>query len=184
MRKIVVSEFMSLDGVVEAPEKWHFPYITDDMMAVTQEQINSLDVMLMGRNTYNDHAGFWPTQTNNEFGIAAKLNSAPKFVVSSTLDKADWNNTTIIRGNVIEEITRLKQQGDGTIGIDGSVTLIQALIEADLVDEYHLMIHPIVIGQGKRLFSEGLNTTKLKLVDTKTFSGGVVLLVYQRDRSQ
>jgi dihydrofolate reductase len=161
MRKIIVSEFMSLDGVIEAPEKWHFPFVTDDMMEEVMAQLLGADAMLYGRQTYQDFAGFWPTQTTDESGVAAKLNNAPKFVVSSTLEKADWNNSTLI------------------IGMTGSATLIQSLLPTGLIDELRLLIHPIVVGSGKRLFKDGMESGTLKLIESKTYSGGVVLLVYQ-----
>jgi dihydrofolate reductase len=179
MRKIIVSEFVTLDGVMEAPETWQFPYYSDDMGEVIKAQILASDAMLLGRVTYEVFAAYWPSQTNNEFGIADKLNSSPKFVVSSTLQKAEWNNSTLIKGNVAEEISKLKQQPDGNIRITGSATLVQSLMQADLIDEYQLMVHPVVLGSGKRLFRDGSDTLKLKLLDTKTFSKGVVLLCYQ-----
>jgi dihydrofolate reductase len=165
---------------MEAPEEWQFPYLSDDLGKFIQEEIHSLDAQLLGRVTYEIFAGSWPTMTNNEFGIADKLNSMPKFVVSSTLTKADWNPSTIISGNVAEEIRKLKQQPVGNIGITGSTTLVQSLMEADLIDEYHLQVYPIVLGKGRRLFKDGVDK-KLKLVDSKTFSSGVVALIYQRD---
>lgn len=182
MRKIIVSQFISLDGVVEAPETWHFPYLSDDMSAQIQEDVLASDAFLYGRLTYNDMAGFWPTQTQNEYGIADKINSAPKYVVSSTLATVEWNNSTLIKSNAVEEIAKLKAQPGGNLGITGSVSLIQALMQANLVDEYRLMVHPIVVGSGKRLFNDGMNKTELKLVETKTFSSGVIFLVYQPDR--
>lgn len=182
MGKIVVSEFLTLDGVMEAPEKWQFPFLSDDLMQQNQTDILATDAMLLGRVTYEAFAAFWPTQTNNEFGIADKLNSAPKFVVSATLEKAEWNNSTLVRGNVVEEIANLKQRLAGNIGITGSATLVQALLEANLIDEYRLVVHPIIVGSGKHLFPEGLDKTTLKLVETKTFSSGVVTLIYRPDR--
>src|SRR5258706_1110376 len=179
MRKIIVSEFMSLDGVMEAPETWHFPYITDDMQEDIKANILALDAALYGRVTYETFAGFWPTQTGNEFGIADKLNNQPKYVVSSTLQKADWKNTTLIKKNVVEEITRLKQQPGGSIGITGSATLIQSLMKTDLIDEIRLYIHPIVVAHGKRLFIDGMDTTGLKLASSRTFDSRDTVLTYQ-----
>ncbi len=176
MGNIVVSEFISLDGVIEAPETWHFPYLSDDMQATINELIHTTDVNLYGRKTYEDFAAFWPTQTNNEFGIADKLNSTPKYVVSSTLDKANWQNTTILR--TMTDVARVKQEIDGTIGITGSAALVQSLMQAGLVDEYQLMIHPIVVGSGQRLFTEEASAN-LQLVASKTFSAGVILLTYR-----
>lgn len=178
MRKIIVSEFITLDGVIESNEKWQFPYFSDDLADFGMKQILALDAILLGRVTYEIFASSWPSRTNNEFGIADKLNSVPKFVVSSTLEKAMWNNSTLIKDDVVQEIGNLKQGSGGDIGITGSATLIQSLMPYDLIDEYRLLVHPIVRGSGKRLFSDESNTT-LKLVETKMFSSGVVLLSYQ-----
>jgi dihydrofolate reductase len=119
------------------------------------------------------------SRTNNEFGVADKLNSAPKFVVSSTLEKVEWNNSTLIREDVAEEIIKLKQQPGGDIAVIGSATLVQSLMHYDLIDEYRLLVHPIVLGSGKRLFPDGVNMTALKLLEAKAFSSGIVLLRYQ-----
>jgi len=180
MRKIIVSEFVTLDGVMESPEKWQFPYYSDDIAEVIKAQILASDAMLLGRVTYEVFAAYWPSQSNNEFGIADKLNSVPKFVVSSTLQKAEWNNSTLIKGNVAEEISKLKQQPGGNIGITGSATLVQSLMQADLIDEHRLMVHPVVLGSGKRLFRDGGNALQLKLFNIQTFSKGVVLLCYKK----
>jgi dihydrofolate reductase len=167
---------------MEAPQNWHFPYISDDMQEAVNAQIHGSDALLYGRVTYEEFASFWPSQTQNEFGIADKLNNTPKYVVSSTLKTADWNNSTLIKGNVAGEIAKLKQQPGGNIGMTGSATLIQILMQADLIDEYQLFVHPIVVGNGKRLFKDGATNSALKLVGNRTFSGGVILLTYQPDR--
>ena len=125
MRKIIVLEFVTVDGVMEAPEKWQFPYLSEDVAEFNKTQLLALDTLLLGRVTYEIFASSWPLRTNNEFGIADKLNSMPKFVVSSTIGKADWNNSTLIRENVIEEIAKLKERDGGDIGIVGSAALIQ-----------------------------------------------------------
>ena len=179
MRKVIVSEFLSLGGIMEAPEKWQFPYVSDDVAEEIRAEIHAAEVSLLGKATYEIFAAYWPFQTNNEFGIADKLNSERKFVVSSTLEKAEWNNSTIISGNVAEEVSMLKQQPGGDIRVVGSATLVQSLMQAGLIDEYRLMVHPLVLGRGKRLFNEGMETTGLKLVEAKAFSSGVVLLRYQ-----
>ncbi len=184
MRKVVVSEFLTLEGVIESPEKWQMSYVSDDVAETIQHQILGYEAMLLGRVTYEVFASYWPLQTNNEFGIADKLNSMPKFVVSSTLAKADWNNTTLIKANVLEEIARLKQQGSGDIHLPGSATLVQTLLQADLIDEYRLQVYPVVLGKGKRLFNEGIDMVALKLVESKTFSSGVVELIYQPDKKE
>lgn len=178
MRKIVVSEFMSLDGVVGEPETWQFPFQTEEMGAITERQTNDTDAFLLGRVTYEVFAGFWPTMKNNEFGVADKYNSVPKYVVSTTLQRADWNNSTLIKSNVIEEIRKLKQQPGGKIGIIGSATLVHSLLEAGLIDEIQVLVHPIVLGKGIRLFVDGYHSP-LKLADSKILSNGVVYLTYQ-----
>jgi dihydrofolate reductase len=178
VRKLIVSEFLTLDGVMEANEKWQFPYFSDDLAEFNKAQILALDTILLGRVTYEIFASSWPYRTHNEFGIADKLNGTPKFVVSSTLKKAEWNNSRLIKENVAQEVSKLKQQPGGDIGITGSATLIQSLMKEELIDEYRLFIHPIVVGSGKRLFHDGGSTT-LKLTGTKMFSSGVVLLSYQ-----
>jgi dihydrofolate reductase len=179
--KISVMEYLTLDGVIEAPEKWQFPYLSDDLVEFNQVAFMGYDAILLGRVTYEIFVGFWPTQTNNEFGLADRLNSLPKFVVSSTLDKAEWNNSTLVREDILGELTRLKQQFTGKIALIGSANLAQSLMEAELVDEYQLQVYPIILGNGQRLFNGPLNTTALQLIETKTFNSGVVHLSYQRE---
>lgn len=179
MCKIVVSEFVSADGVMEAPDVWQFPFQTEEMGAITERQTRDIDAFLLGRVTYEVFAGFWPTMTNNEFGVADKYNSAPKYVVSKTLQKANWNNSTLINSNVIEEIRKLKQQRDGKIGIIGSATLVHSLLDVGLVDEIQVLVHPLVLGKGVRLFADGGRASSMKLADSKILSSGVVYLSYQ-----
>jgi dihydrofolate reductase len=178
MRKIVVSEFLSADGVMEAPDTWQFPFQTEEMGAITERNTSDTDAFLLGRVTYEMFAGFWPIMTNNEFGVADKWNSAPKYVVSTTLQKADWNNSTQIKSNIIEEIRKLKQQPGGKIGIIGSGKLVHSLLDAGLIDELQLLVHPIVLGKGTRLFADGYHSS-MKLADSKILSNGVVYLSYQ-----
>lgn len=177
MRKLVVSEFISLDGVIEAPHMWHFPFITDDMNEHNVAEVNNSDIFLYGRNTFEEFASFWPTTSNNEYGIGDKLNFTEKYVVSKTLQSADWQNTTILRS--VEDVANLKAQGDGKIGMTGSAGLVKSLMEARLIDQFDLLVHPIVVGQGKRLFPEGVAKTPLKLLGTRSFNGGVVLMSFQ-----
>lgn len=178
MRKIVVSEFLSADGVMEAPDTWQFPFQSEEMGAITERQTHDTDAFLLGRVTYEIFAGFWPTMTNNEFGVADKYNSVPKYIVSTTLQKADWNNSTLIQSNVIEEIRTLKQQPGGKIGIIGSAKLVHSLLDAGLIDEVQVLVHPIVLGRGIRLFRDGYHSP-LKLADSKILTNGVVFLSYQ-----
>jgi dihydrofolate reductase len=178
--RIVVSEFITLDGVIEAPDQWSFPYGTDELYQYKLDELMTTDAGLLGRVTYEGFAAAWPESDESDF--ATRLNNMPKYVVSTTLEKAEWNNSHIIRSNVPEEIARLKQQPGNDMAVSGSATLIQTLIRHDLVDEYHLLVYPVVLGKGIRLFQEGA-TTNLKLVESRTFSSGVVLLVYQRERT-
>jgi dihydrofolate reductase len=182
MRKLIVAEFLTVDGVMEASEEWQPPYISEDVAKEIQAAIHASEVLLLGRVTYELFAAYWPAQTNHELGIADKLNSQPKFVVSSTLEKAEWNNTTLISGDVTGEIRKLKQLPGGDIRLIGSATLAQSLMQVGLVDEYWFLIHPVVIGRGKRLFSDGMESAGLTLVESKAFRSGVVLLRYQPDR--
>ena len=179
MRKVTAGLFVSLDGVVESPEKWHFPYFNDEMGEAVGAAISSSDAMLLGRVTYQEFAAYWPGVSSEDEPFATHMNNTPKYVVSKTLDKAEWNNSTLISGNVAEEIIKLKQQPGKNIGITGSATLVQSLLQDDLLDELGLMIHPVVVGSGKRLFQEGGGPKGLKLVDSMTFSTGVVSLTYQ-----
>lgn len=179
MRKVTAGLFVSLDGVVESPEKWHFPYFNDEMGEAVEAAIAASDAMLLGRVTYQEFAAYWPGVSSEDEPFATHMNNTPKYVVSKTLDKAEWNNSTLISGNVAEEITKLKQQSGKNIGITGSATLVQSLLQDDLLDELGLMIHPVVVGSGKRLFQEGGGPKGLKLVDSMTFSTGVVSLTYQ-----
>ena len=179
MRKVTAGLFVSLDGVVESPEKWHFPYFNDEMGEAVEAAISASDAMLLGRVTYQEFAAYWPGVSSEDEPFATHMNNTPKYVVSNTLDKAEWNNSTLISGNVAEAITKLKQQPGKNIGITGSATLVQSLLQDDLLDELGLMIHPVVVGSGKRLFQEGGGPKGLKLVDSMTFSTGVVSLTYQ-----
>jgi dihydrofolate reductase len=184
MRKIIAGEFVSLDGVMEAPNEWHFPYWSDEMGEVVSAQMAATDAMLLGRITFQEFASFWPAQSEDEVPGAAHMNETPKFVVSTTLDNVDaWQNSTLINGDVMDGITHLKQQPGKDIGVTGSATLVQSLLEAGLLDELQLLVHPIVVGHGKRLFRDESKKTGLKLVEAKTFSTGVLALTYQPDRS-
>jgi dihydrofolate reductase len=179
MRKVIAGLFVSLDGVVESPEKWHFEYFNDEMGRAVESQMAESDAMLLGRVTYQEFASYWPSVSAEEQPIAAFMNNTPKYVVSTTLDKAEWQNSTLIKGNVAQEITKLKQQPGRHIGITGSPTLVHSLLQGGLLDELRLLIHPVVVGSGKRLFKDGGELKRLKLVDSTTFSTGVLSLIYQ-----
>jgi dihydrofolate reductase len=178
MRKIVAGLFISLDGVYEAPHEWHFPYFDDAMGKAVDEQMQAADAMLLGRVTYEEFASYWPTSQDDP-ELAAYMNGTPKYVVSSTLKSADWQNTTLIDGdNVVAELKKLKQQPGKNIGITGSGTLVRTLLQEGLLDELRLLVHPIAVGSGKRLFPDGSAQTPLKLVDSQTFDTGVLYLTY------
>lgn len=177
MGKVVVTEYVSLDGVMDEPGKWSFPFWSDEIAKFKSDELSASDAQLLGRVTYQGFAAAWPTMTDTgEFG--ERMNGMPKYVVSTTLETADWNNSTIIRGNVADEVARLKERYDGDILVAGSGELVKTLREHDLVDEYRLMVHPILLGSGKRFFADGGEKT-LNLVDSKTTSKGVVILTYQ-----
>ena len=179
MRRVIAVEFVSLDGVMESPEEWAFSYSNDEMEAVNASGMAASDAMLMGRVTYQKFAGFWADKTNDDVQSADYMNNTPKFVVSTTLEEVEWQNSTLIKGNVAEEITELKQQPGRDIAILGSGTLVRSLLQDDLLDELRLIIHPIVLGSGKRLFEDGGDHKTLELVDSKTFGTGVLYLTYQ-----
>ena len=175
MRKIVVNEYVSLDGVMESPEKWTFQYFNDEVQQIISESFASSDALLLGRVTYQGFADAFSSQSG---GIADVMNSRTKYVVSTTLDKAEWSNSTLIKGNVEEEIMKLKQQPGKDIAISGCATLVQSLIRYNLVDEYSLLVFPIILGTGKRLFDGGVAAT-LTLKETKSLSSGIVFLSYE-----
>ncbi len=185
MRKIIVSEFVTLDGVMEGPGRddpfelagWTMPYANQEIGKFKFDELFASDALLLGRVTYEGFAKAWPTMKNTgEFG--ERMNSIPKYVVSTMVNKADWNNSTIIKKNAADEVLKLKQQSGGNILVAGSAALIGSLMEHNLVDEYRLLIYPVVLGKGKRLFRDDFKT-KLKLIETKTFSSSVVALVYK-----
>jgi dihydrofolate reductase len=191
MRKIVAAEFITLDGVFEAPggadttlpEKrgWSMPFMSDNVGQVIFESMQNSDAMLLGRRTYADFAVFWSAMPADD-PIGQFMNNQTKYVVSTTLDKADWKNSTLIKGNAIEELTRLKQQPGKNISIVGSGTLVQSLLEAGLIDEFELMLCPVVLGVGKRLFREGTSTKTMKVLDVKSFDSGMTFLRLQPEK--
>ncbi|WP_424528751.1 dihydrofolate reductase family protein [Sphaerisporangium viridialbum] len=177
MRKIVAGLFISLDGVVEAPAEWHFPYFSDDMGEVVGGQMAESDTMLLGRRTYQEFAEYWPHQSSDE-PPADYMNGAQKVVVSTTLDKGTWEPTTIISGDVNAQLTALKAQPGKDISITGSPTLVRTLLRDGVLDELRLLLHPIVVGKGQRLFDGAAETTGLTLVSSRTLANGVLYLVY------
>lgn len=179
MRKITAAFFMSLDGVVEAPDKWHFPYFNDEMGAAIGSSMSHADALLMGRVNYQEWASYWPNQSDDGSGFADYMNHTPKFVVSTTLDTVEWQNSTLIKGDFRKEIIKLKEQPGKDITISGSATLVRSLLHEELLDELRLMVHPVVVGSGRRLFDDWNDEKALKLVNSQTFSTGVLDLTYQ-----
>ncbi|MFB4290799.1 dihydrofolate reductase family protein [Nonomuraea sp. ATR24] len=175
MRKIVSGLFISLDGVVEAPDQWHFPYFDDEMGNAVQAMMDGTEAMLLGRRTYEEFASYWPTSTDD---LAGYMNDTPKYVVSNTLTSVtEWQNSTLVTGDLVKEIARLKEQPGGKISMSGSGTLVSSLVREGLLDELHLLLHPIVVGSGKRLFGDGAQAP-LRLTGSQTFASGVLHLTY------
>ena len=173
MRKVVAAEFLSLDGVMESPDKCHFPYFNEEMGQAIGEGFAAADAMLMGRVNYEEWAAFWPGQDPQENPMAAQMNAMQKYVVSTTLEEPlGWQNSTLIGENVAEEIATLKQGEGGDIVISGSGALVRSLLQYGLLDELKLMIHPVVVGGGKRLFEDFGEQKALELVESKTFETG------------
>jgi len=186
MGRIVVTEFASLDGVVEAPGGgedfrhggWSLEINRGEGDKFKLDETMSSEALLLGRVTYEGFAAAWPSRTDDA-GFADKFNSMPKYVVSSTLEDPEWNNSTVLEGDVAEEVAKLKQEHDGDIVVHGSPSLVQMLLEHDLVDEFRLMVFPVVLGSGKRLFGETTDKKPLRLVDSKMVGDGVAILIYQ-----
>lgn len=179
MRKLVSGLFMSLDGVVEAPDQWQFEFFDDDLAAAMATQIAEEDTIVLGRRTYEEWAEYWPNQMDDPY--AEHINPTPKYVVSTTLERAPWgawDNTTLIKSNVAQAITDLKQQPGKNIGIGGSITLVRSLLREGLIDELTLIIHPVAVGRGKRLFHEGDPLTKFELAYSQPTRSGVLILTY------
>jgi dihydrofolate reductase len=191
--KLLVTTFLSLDGVMQAPGGpdedreggfehggWLAPFADEDMGRFVVDWIGRADGFLLGRKTYEIFATYWPRVTDPSDPVARALNTLPKYVASKTLDKVEWNNSTLLRGNVVEEIRKLKTRPGRELQVHGSGGLAQTLIENDLVDEYRLWNFPVVLGSGKRLFGSGAAPATLKLVDSKTTSTGVAINTYDR----
>jgi dihydrofolate reductase len=179
MRKIVASTFLSLDGVMESPDKWHLPFWSDELGEVVGAAMAGSDAMLLGRVTYQEFAGAWSSREMADDPGADHMNNTPKYVVSTTLDTVEWRNSTLLKGDLVEEITKLKQQPGKNISISGSAMLIQSLMRDQLIDEFQLLVHPVVVGHGKRLFADGMQQQTLRLVESKTIANGVLALTYQ-----
>ncbi|WP_351222550.1 dihydrofolate reductase family protein [Streptomyces sp. NPDC002133] len=193
MAKLTLTQFLSLDGVCQAPGGrnedtrggfehggWSFPFADEDFGAFIDGVFDRVGAFLLGRRTYEIFSGYWPQVTDDNDPIASRLNSLPKYVVSTTLEKADWNNSTIISGNVADEVARLKRElGDGELQIHGSGALARSLMAHDLIDEFHLLVFPVVLGSGLRLFADGTMPTRLTLDSSSTTGTGVAIHTYR-----
>ncbi len=184
MRRVVARLFISLDGVTESPDQWQFDSFDEDMGAEVDAHTAATDAILLGRVTYEEWASYWPTSTDETF--ASFINDTPKHVVSTTLEEPlEWQNSTLIEGDLAEAIGDLKRRPGKNIAVEGSPTLVRSLLQNDLLDELALMVHPVVAGRGKRLFEDGGDLKRLKLVDSKTTGSGVAILTYEpRDHTK
>lgn len=194
MRKLVITTFLSIDGVMQAPGApdedrsggfahggWMVPYADEDLGRLVTAWTGQASAFLLGRGTYEIFAAHWPRVTDPQDVIARALNGLPKYVASTTLKAVEWHNTTVIQGDVVEAVRALKREGTGELQVHGSPGLAQTLIANDLIDEYRLWIHPVVLGSGKRLFGAGAVPAALRLsAATKTTSTGVVVHTYER----
>jgi dihydrofolate reductase len=183
MRDILAVEFVSLDGVVEAPERWTGPYMDAEMGQTMEAGMEASDAMLLGRRTYQDFEAYWRDKTAEEEPYAPYINRTQKFVVSRTLTSVDWQNSTLITGNASEEVTRLKGLPGKNITILGSPTLVRSLLRDGLLDRLDLHVFPVVLGAGKRLFEDGIGELPLELLDSRVYKTGVVSLAYAPARS-
>lgn len=179
MRKIVAGLFMTLNGVVESPGTWSIPYLTEEVGQVIGSAMDASDTMLLGRRTYEEWAAYWPDKTAADDPFADYINDVPKVVVSTTLKSVEWRNSTLLGDNIVDEIGKLKQQSGKGIAISGSITLVGSLLRDGLLDELSLLVHPIVLGSGKRLFVDPDGRVQLKLVGARTFDNGVQSVRYQ-----
>jgi dihydrofolate reductase len=189
MGRIVVTEFVSVDGVMEAPggedfkyPGWSFEFDRgEDGDGFKLDETRASEALLLGRRTYEGFARAWPSR---EGEFADMFNSMPKYVVSSTLESPEWNNTTVLNGDVVEEVKKLKQEIDGDIVVHGSAQLVHTLVDNDLVDELRLMVFPVVLGTGKRVFGETSDKKTLRLVDSRTVGEGVPILIFEPAREE
>ena len=176
MRKVVSGLFISLDGVVESPHLWQFDVFDKDMEDAMIKFLADIDTVLLGRVTYQEWAAYWPAADDDGYGDF--INNAPKYVASTTLDRVEWQNSTLITGGVAATINRLKAEPGKTIGVQGSPTLVRSLLSAGLLDELTLMVHPVIAGPGKRLFPGGETLQRMDLIDSRITGSGVAILTY------
>ena len=176
--RLVATEYLSLDGVFEEPGEWSGPFFNDEAAQFKLSELQASDALLLGRNTYEGFAAAWPSMTD-EAGFSDKMNTMPKYVVSSSLDKLEWPGSRLVKGDLAEEIRKLKQEPGQDLLLSGSAQLFNALMQENLIDLYRFMLHPIVLGKGKRLFADGGAERPLTLSECKTFKSGIVILEYE-----
>jgi dihydrofolate reductase len=184
MRKLVVTENITLDGVIDASEGWFAPaggedIDQSDLNATLREQAEAADALLLGRVTFEQFRGYWPLQTDDESGVAEYLDNVSKYVVSSTMKDPGWERSTVLSGDLEDNVRKLRAEPGKDIVATGSITLVHELIALGLVDEYRLFVYPVVLGRGARLFEDATNVPKLELVDSRSFRSGVVLTSYR-----
>jgi dihydrofolate reductase len=183
--QLVVTQNITLDGVIEATGGWFSPAGEEEAVDVAdiedqlREQMKREDGLLLGRATFEQFRGYWPKQTEDTTGITDHLNRVHKYVFSTTLASPEWENTTVLRGPLRDEVETLRRRPGGDLGVTGSISVVRQLIDARLVDEYRLFVYPVVLGRGERLFAEGVDVPKLRLVGAKPFRSGIVLLTYR-----
>lgn len=178
MRLITAAFFISVDGVVEAPHSWHFPYLSPDMAAEVQTQQAGIGALLLGRRTYEEWAAYWPHQDPTD-PLAHRLNTTPKFVASRTLEAVTWQASQLLKGDAVDAVSRLASEDGPPIAVAGSPTLFRSLLSAGLVHELRLVVHPLVLGKGQRLFSDTADKVPLALPDVHLHTNGVAVLVYR-----
>lgn len=182
-RKLVVTENISANGVIEFLDPWFDPgdqTDADDLLEVTREQMAAEGALLLGRHTFETFRSYWPLQTDDQTGVTAHLNRIPKHVLSSTLNDPKWENTVVLTGPLEDEVRALKTGGDGEVGITGSISVVHALLGTDLVDEVRLFVYPVLTSRGRNLVPDGLSMQGLTLRESRPFRSGIVLLTYAR----
>lgn len=196
MRRLIVNEWMTLDGVVQAPMEaeedtsggfqhggWHVPYTDEAFMAWVVKSLNDTEAFLLGRRTYEAFAAHWPNASEEEQPVAGPLNQRPKFVASGTLDEPlQWQNSTLLHGNVADAVRKVKESGTGNLRVIGSTQLVRTLVANDLVDEYQFIIDPVTVGGGKRIFPDDGTLHALELVDSEVTSTGATIVTYAATR--
>jgi dihydrofolate reductase len=182
--ELVVTENITLDGVIDATEGWFDPagdegVDNSDVIEALQRQMEAQDALLLGRVTFESLRGYWPRQVDDQTGVTEHLNSVAKYVLSSTLEDPDWENTTILRGPLEAEVRALKDATRKEVGVTGSISVVRSLIAAGLVDEYRLFVYPVVLGRGERLFADATSVPRLRLIEATPFRSGIVLMSYR-----